>query len=498
MNATVRTAVVLLGAVWALDAASLAERIDRLLETTPSATSTFWGIQVVDLASGKTLYETNSHHFFVPASNTKLFTTALALTRLGPGFTFQTRVLAGASPDARGRIAGDLRLVGGGDPNLSGRVIPYRKDSQSSDPLGPLDDLAAQVAAQGVTRIAGDIVGDDTWYVWQPYAVGWGIDDPASDDGPAVSALTVNDNVLTLSIHPGPRPGDLAALELSPPLEFYRLDNRLRTVAAGGERRVSFDRIPGSLDASLWGTVPLRDRGLELLLGIDDPALFAAQAFRRALEEHGVVVEGSATARHCAPENTPDLALGPSPPTEPGIELARRVSAPLLEDLRVTAKVSQNLHAELLLRAVGRARRDIGSFEAGLEEMKSFLAEAGLDPESCHFRDGSGLARLNLVTPEAVVKLLRFVYASPLREEWLSVLPVAGRDGTLATRFASGPAAGRVYAKTGSLSHVSALSGYAQRLNGDWVAFSILANNYNAGSGDIRGIIDRICNLIVE
>src|SRR5262249_45127861 len=175
------------------------------------------------------------------------------------------------------------------------------------------------------------------------------------------------------------------------------------------------------------------------------------------------------------------------------VELARRVSAPLIEDLRVTDKVSQNLHAELALRAVGRAKRNAGTIAAGLEEIRGFLAEIGVPADAYFLRDGSGLARLNLVTPATVVKLLRHMYASPLREQWISLLPVSGEDGSLRLRFAGSPAAGRVHAKTGSLSHVSALSGYIQRANGTWAAFSILVNNYNVPTADIRSAIDRIC-----
>jgi len=361
-----------------------------------------------------------------------------------------------------------------------------------------IEDLADQVAARGVMRVTGGIVGDDTWYVWQPYASGWAIEDPESDDGAPVSALTIHDNVLSLNVQPGLREGELAALTLTPPVEYYRLDNRIRTVAAGGERRIRFSRIPGSLEARLWGSIPIRDRGQDLLLGIQDPARYAAQVFRRALAQRGILVEGDSSALHRYPNQVPDLTQGPAASDSTGTELARRTSAPLIEDLRITDKVSQNLHAELALRAVGRARRNIGSFEAGLEELKAFLAEAGIEPEAYNLHDGSGLARLNLVTPAAVVQLLRYLYGAPARENWISLLPVGGQDGTLSSRFGDGAAAGRVHAKTGSLSHVSALSGYAHRLGGNWIAFSILVNNYNAHTADVRSVMDRICNLIVE
>ena len=481
-----------------LSAASLPESVERLLATTPAVRTAYWGIQIVDLTTGKTLYELNPDHFFIPASNTKLFTTAMALTRLGPDFTFQTRVLSDAPPDAEGRIHGALRLVGGGDPNLSARAIPYQKGAITGNPLTAIEDLADQVASHGVKRIDGGIVGDDTWYVWQPYATGWSIDDPQSDDGPPVSALTIHDNAFTLNVRPGAREGDIASLSLNPPLEFYQLDNRIRTVAAGGERRIHFSRVPGSLEARLWGSIPLRDRGQDLVLGIEDPALYAAKALTRALEDRGIAVEGGATARHQFPNEVVELKGTVEGTSVSGTELARRISAPLVEDLRITDKVSQNLHAELALRAVGRARRNIGSFEAGLEELQTFLAESGIEAEDYNIHDGSGLARLNLVTPATVVKLLRHMYASSARDNWISLLPVGGQDGTLATRFGDGPASGRVHAKTGSLSHVSTLSGYVQRINGDWIAFSILVNNYNSRTADVRGVMDRICNLILE
>jgi serine-type D-Ala-D-Ala carboxypeptidase/endopeptidase (penicillin-binding protein 4) len=480
-------------------AGALPESIQKLLDSSPAARTAFWGIQIVDLATGKTIYELNQDHYFVPASNAKLFSTALALTRLGADYTFQTRVLSQAPPDDLGRIRGSLRLAGGGDPNLSARTIPYRMGPLTGNPLAAIEDLADQLVARGVKRVDGDIIGDDTWYVWQPYAVGWALDDPQSDDGPPISALTLADNVLTLSVRPGANVGDVAALSLLPAMEFYRIENRVRTVAAGGERRIHFQRIPGSRDAQLFGTIPLRDRGQDLLISVEDPAQFAAQALRTALERRGVAVSGSALSEHLYPDGFADLAQAPEPPPLTGTELARRVSAPLIEDLRITAKVSQNLHAELALRAVGRARRNVGSFEAGMAEMKTFLAEAGIDPAGYNLLDGSGLSRLDLVTPSTVLKLLRYMYDSPLRDKWLSILPVAAQDGTLSSRMGNTAAAGRVFAKTGSLSHVSALSGYLQRPDGTWVAFSILVNNYGGRSAtEVRGVMDRICNLILE
>jgi len=481
----------------ACEATSLTRAIDRLLASSPAARGALWGIQVTDLKTGRTLYQLNSERHFVPASNTKLFTTALALMRLGPQTTFETRVTAEQGPDASGCIHGSLRLVGGGDPNLSARVVPYQPEPSRAAPatgsaLAALAELADQVAAKGVKCIDGGIIGDDTWYVWEPYVDGWSIDDPTYDYGAAVSALAVNDNTVTVTVSPGAREGDPAAIALNPAVDYYVIANHIRTAAGGaGERLIHVYRAPGSLEVELSGTIAPGAPSQDIALGIQDPARYAALALRQLLQARGITVGGEASARHTAAGETVAAPLAGDP-----IILARRVSAPLVEDLRITDKASQNLHAEMALRAVGRARRGVGSRAAGLDELRAFLTDVGVDRASYDIEDGSGLSRLNLVTPAAVVKLLRYMYDSPERDTWISFLPVAGRDGTLAGRFDDTPAAGRIHAKTGSHTHVNALSGYAQRRNGSWVAFSILVNNSNQSAAAVRAVMDRICILI--
>jgi len=477
---------------------ALAQRIETALDSTAASRNAFWGIQAVDLATNKTLYELNPNRYFVPASNTKLFSSALALTLLGPDLKFHTRILADAAPDADGLVGGSLRFIAGGDPNLSARAIPYAKGPGGSDPLIAIEDLATQVAAKGVKHVAGDIIGDDSYYVWQPYADGWSVQDPEGKDGAAVSAFSINDNAFAITFLPGAATGDAAVLRLNPALPYYEIENRIRTIPAGGERRIHSDRLAGSLQLHVWGTIPLGDRGQTIEFGIDDPALYAAAALRQALADRGITVDGEARAKHLLPEDVADLRRASAPPPIAGVELADRESAPLLECLRVTAKVSENLHAEMMLRAVGRARRNIGSREAGLDELRTFLAAAGISADDYHLADGSGMARLNLVTPSAVVRLLQHMYASPQREDFLAILPVGGEDGTLASRFTGAAVTGRVHAKTGTLAHVSALSGYAQRPDKSWVAFSILVNNFNGAAGDVRKVMDEVCGFIME
>ncbi len=468
-------------------AATLAQRVEKVLSH-PAARRAFWGVKVVDLDSGETLYQLNADRLFTPASNAKLFSTSLALVRLGPDHRFLTRLAAEAPPDDEGRIAGDLALIGGGDPNLSSRVLPFEKQTQfAGDRLAPIEDLADEVVAAGVSRIDGDIVGDDTFYVWQRYPQGWSVEDTVNRDGAPVTALALNDNTVMLVVRPGAKAGDPAAVRFEPPNGYFGIDNHVRTTSAKGGRPIRVDRKPGEQTVRLWGEIGLADAGFSEVLAIDDPALFAAQALREALLRRSVGVLGQAASRHTFPWER-DLSRKPFAWT-----LASRSSMPLVEDLRVTNKVSQNLHAELALRAAARVRRGEGSVEASLAELQGFLQEAGIGAQEVSLRDGSGLSRMDLVSPAAVVSLLAYMWKSDLRERWLEALPVAGVDGTLRHRFQQSAATGRVHAKTGSLSNVAALSGYLETPAGGHLGFSVLVNHYIGEASQIRLLIDRLC-----
>ncbi len=470
-------------AVWA---AGLADRIDGVLSGSAAARRAHWGIQIVDARTGAPLYARSSDSFFVPASNTKLFSTALALSRLGPDHRFRTVVLARQAPDQAGRLPGDLILVGGGDPTLSARSFPYKKGSIEGNPLAAIEELARACFDGGLRVIEGHVTGDDTAYVWEPAPEGWSQDDATWEYGAPVSALSVNDNAFSLTMRPGTREGSPARLRLNPPIEYYYIDNRIRT-QAGAAARVRIERWPGSPEIHLSGEVPPHWKGETKILAVDDPALYAAAAFRQALMRLGVHVAGPAVARHRRGNQAGEWEHSGY------VELARRVSPPLIDILRVIDKVSQNLHAEMVLREVARARSGApATREGGLQELDAFLGEIGLDKSEYSFADGSGLSRLTLVTPAAVVKLLRYMYQGPHRDAWLSLMPVGGEDGTLASRFSLQPAGRLVHAKTGSLSHASGLSGYLDAPGGPRI-FSILVNNYNTGASEIRSAIDRIC-----
>jgi D-alanyl-D-alanine carboxypeptidase/D-alanyl-D-alanine-endopeptidase (penicillin-binding protein 4) len=461
---------------------TVSQRIETLLAAR-EAQSARWGIQVKSLGSGAIVFERNPDEHLTPASNTKLFSTALALTRLGPNHRFVTRLAATRKPDAEGRIDGDLRIVGGGDPTLSGRSYPYRKDDNGNNPVEPVEQLASELIRSGVREILGNIVGDDRLYVHAPYPEGWTLDDSIWEYGAPVSALPFNDNAFTLSIRPAEVAGELARIAVNPPSLPLWIDNRVMT-ADNGSSNLQVDRAPGSRQVRVSGTISLKSNGVRQWLAVDDAALYAAHVLRDVLTRNGVLVRGTAEALHRISPEEPVL--------EEGIELARRESPPLVEIARVVNKVSQNLHAEILLREVARIRRQEATREAGLKEMESFLEEVGIKPGEVHFEDGSGLSRRTLVTASALVRLLEYMDKSPHREAWDSLLPVAGQDGTLARRFEQAEAARVIHAKTGTLATVNALSGYLTTKRGARLAFSILANNHTIPSAEIRRVIDRI------
>jgi D-alanyl-D-alanine carboxypeptidase/D-alanyl-D-alanine-endopeptidase (penicillin-binding protein 4) len=484
-----RLGVMLLAAL-VCSGADLEHQIDALADSSGAAGRGSIGIHVVDAVTGKTVYRRNEDKLFLPASNMKLFTSALALLRLGPEYRFTTRVTLETPGETSGATSGSLVLSGGGDPSLSGRVFPYQKDAAPGPRLRAIEDLADQTVAAGIRRVEGDIVGDDSLYPWAPYAPSWTQDDALREFGAPVSALTLGDNVITLSIRPAVRIGDPAEISVEPALEYYTIDNRLTTVARGAEANVRMSRLSGSRELQLWGAIPAGHAAIEEETAIDDPALYAAEAFYDALIRRGVAITGRARAKHrsaAGDYQSPDGAV-----------VASRISPPLDQLLQTMEKVSQNLYAELILREVGLQTRHSGTREAGLEELGSLLTEIGAPRDEARIEDGSGLSRNTLVTPRLMTRLLVYLQASRYRDTWISLLPAGGEDGTLQHRLCCVTDAGGIRAKTGSLSRALALSGYADSKTHGRLAFAILVNNFSAPASEVRSWIDKIALLLLE
>lgn len=473
--------------VWLARPAALDERLDHLLDTSPVLEGATLGLQVVQLSTGTVLYTRNADRLLVPASNTKLFTSALALMRLGPDYRMKTRLWSAKAPTSEGRIAGDLTLTGGGDPSMSFEPVPYAHNADPANPLAGIELVADGVVAAGVRRITGNIIGDDTAYRGDPFPPGWAIDDTLFDYGAPVSALPLASNFIQVQLTPAPA-GELAVLDVVPGFSYYVIDNRVVTTESG-DAKISVRRL-GERQLELAGAIPTGHKPVKLKLAVDDPALFAATALYDALTRRGIAVDGHPSALH---------RYGPPEPgSESGVTLAERASPPLAELLKVMDKESQNLWAELMLCEVARVRTGDGSREAGLKELTAFLTEIGIPETDHHFTDGSGLSRMTLVKPRAIVQLLTALYNSPLRDLWIDLLPIGGVDGTLDDRFLHHPEASAIHAKTGTLSHVRALSGYVRSGSYGEVAFSMILNDTLASSAEVKALMDGIALTLVE
>ncbi len=489
---------------------SLAKTIASLLAQ-PAAAYAHWGVSVVTLG-GKPIYALNEGQYFHPASSAKLFTAATAFALLPSNLTFTTRVVSGAAPDASGTVHGDLVILGVGDANISGRTIPYDgKTERQGPPLAALEQMADQIVLAGVHTVAGNIVGDDTWFPFDRYGTGWSWGDLEWGYGAPVSALTVNDNVVYLNIMPAAQVGETSVASWLPGTSYYTLENSLITADPEALQQPGIDRQPGSLSVRIFGQTPLGKDGVHAALALEDPAEYAARSLREMLTARGVQVTGTARARHRLPADTGEylreqaqpIELHPvslatvESPTAGETILASHVSPPLVEDLVVTDKVSQNLHAEIMLRNLGKLEGADGSVSEGARVVRQFLVGAGIPASDFLFFDGSGLSQQDLVTPRAFTTLLSYAAKQSWGETFRASLPVGGVDGTLNARFRQRLLNGKVFAKTGTLGEAASLSGYVIAASGQTVAFSIMSSDHLPGS-KADATIDKIVAAIAR
>jgi D-alanyl-D-alanine carboxypeptidase/D-alanyl-D-alanine-endopeptidase (penicillin-binding protein 4) len=456
----------------------------------PRFMSAAWGVKIVSLASGATLYEENAGKLLKPASNAKLYTGALALDRLGPNYQIRTSFFARQRPDSQGTISGDLIIYGRGAPSFAARF-------NNGNHTDNLRSLSQALLAAGVKRVQGNLICDESYFRGAPLGSGWMWDDLENYYGAEVSALTVEDNTVDLVLKPGDLAGAPVKIFTLPSTSYLSFSNRATTRLPGEQSGIRIYRPLGENIVYLHGGIPLGSSNVYDAVTVHRPALWFGGLLKESLARQSIVVGGTVRAVDWLDREVDPLPAG----TNGWREIAFVESPPLKEILPRMMKPSQNLYAHLLLLQVGaRVLETNASFRTtengGLAEMEKFLQEAGIRGRDVLMEEGSGLSRGTLLTPNATIQLLTYMNRHPQREVYRAALPVAGIDGTLRRRMKGTPAAENVRAKTGTLRYVYALSGYVTTAAGEPLAFCLMLNNYDADESEARPALDAIAVML--
>lgn len=441
------------------------EEVEAILAAAPQGTR--FGLLVVDEA-GREVISVNPDQRFIPASVTKLFTTAAAYALL-PGMD---------QPDAAG---GTLVWLEPGAGKAAPNAVLYgRGDARMSSAAGCLVNCLAQLAdaVAAKTRRVHDVIGDATLWPDQRWVPGMSWNNIGTDSGTAVAALNLDDNEMVITVQPS-APGQAPAVQIP---GYFTLRNEAVTVAVGGKTQLFVERSVNGNELRLYGTVPADAKPWSDRIGIDDPAHYAAWVLKGMLEARGVKVTGQARARY-RPQAMGDLTIpGPdpaAPPAPSGTALASLVPPPLAEDVVKINKDSQNLHAQALFRRLGNPA---ASEQWAIAAQRKVFEGAGIGPRGFEFSDGSGMSTYNRVSPRAAIGLMTWAMGQPWGQSWFASMPVAARDGTLKRRFVGTPLEGVLAAKTGTLNATNGLAGTLRTARGRRFMFAMFANDVPSGT----------------
>lgn len=446
-----------------------------------------WGVKIASVATGKVLFETHADRLLSPASNSKLYTGALALDRLGGDYRIVTPIFATAKPGAEGTLRGDVIVSGRGDPSWNSGSARKKFDEV-------IEPFAATIAGAGVKRVTGDLVADATFFRGGPSGAGWSTGDLNDYYGAEISAISLEDNYVDMRITPGAKEGDPAQIAFVQPHSGLTLDNRVVTTAAGRTRRIVVRRLIGESVVHLFGEMPLNAAPAIEEATVPRPAQWFAAALKAALEKRGIVVEGKARS-----------VYWPDAQAEGSVKLGDLLSPQMSELVAGFMKPSQNLQTDLIFGYIGeKGRPDDApmwrtSEDLGVAALRDFLRENNLHADDVRFDEGSGLSRNNLTSARALVALLSFMAKHREAEAFRASLPIAGVDGTLRRRMKATPAEGNLRAKTGTLRWANSISGYVMTAAGEELVFSVMLNRAVMPAGrSAREDIDAIGEMLAR
>ncbi len=487
----------------------LQSRIEQIVRQ-PALEAGFFAVKIVSLDTGAVIFEQDSHKFVRPASNMKLYTVTTAFDKLTPDYRFITSVYAKEKLDDEGKVKGDLIIYGRGDPSIAARF-------NHGDYFKGINDLADRITAAGVKRVKGDLVGDESYFDGNPLGSGWTWQDLQWSYGAPVSALTVNDNAIDLTIRPGAKAGAPVVITSGPPAAaFMTILNHATTAAKGTRSDLRIHRGLGANTLEISGPLAIGDDGFTGGVAIPDPALAFVAMLRDALIKKGVKIDGrlrtvnQRTGGSIVPVASGSANAGGALGLPPLFEITSLPSAPFNEIAAHTLKPSQNLYTELILRTLGKMRKAAPpppgetrspsqtDEDSGLAAVREFLKQAGVGETQLNLDDGSGLSRSDMIMAEGTVQLLTFMTKHRYFTQFRDALPIAGVDGTLRNRMKGTPAEGNVRAKTGSLSSVASLGGYVTTAAGERLVFSMMLNNYPDAAALRRDSIDAIAVLLAS